>query len=322
MRLDHAFNEFFEAISLGAVPEGKIRSAWERLTAFLIQRLSVPNTDVFLQGSLANDTAVKPPTNDGDYDLDVVTVSAKPGVTAEQALEALEKVLAEDADYAKRIERKAACVRLRYASDEEGRFHVDIIPARRLSGTILEVPRRGEGWHESNPQGYTQWCHAQGDQFRRTIRMLKRWRDVSQGQRRGVKSIVLQVLTAQYHVGGGGDAESLVRAFQGINALLASSPNSAPVVANPVLASENLTARWSNDQYREFLSHLEKGRRLAEKALGEPDERASHELWRELLGEDFPGPPARPSPRITMPPPRPAPDYGSRPQKAPRERYG
>lgn len=323
MRLDSAFDEFFALIALGSLPEGRIKSAYDRLFNYLASNLPA-GSRVFAQGSIPNRTAVKPPDRFGEYDLDVVAVYVAAGVTAESALDNLEKLLALDTDYARRIEHKSPCVRLRYADDDQGKFRIDITPARQLATGVLEVPRRGEGWHESNPEGFTRWCLSQGEQFSRTIRYLKRWRDVSQGQRRGIKSIVLQVLTAQYHVLNGAGAECVVRAFQGIDQYLASSPNSAPEVCNPVLANENLTARWSNDQYREFRQHLTVARRLAEAALNEPDEAKSHALWQQLFGKDFPSAPRRTAPTVPIVPPvPPPPDFGSPPQRAPRrERYG
>lgn len=323
MRLDSAFDEFFAAIALGSLPEGRIKSAYDRLFSYLTSSLP-PGSRVFAQGSIPNRTAVKPPDRFGEYDLDVVAVYVAAGVTAESALDGLERLLALDTDYAKRIEHKAPCVRLRYADDDEGKFRIDITPARQLTAEVLEVPRRGEGWHESNPEGYTKWCLSQGEQFSRTIRYLKRWRDVSQGQRRGIKSIVLQVLTAQYYVPNGAAAECVVRALQGMDQYLSSSPNSAPEVCNPVLASENLTARWSNDQYREFRQHLASARRLAEAAFDEPDEAKSYGLWQQLFGRDFPSAPRRNTQSVlVVPPVPPPPDFGSQPQRAPRrERYG
>jgi hypothetical protein len=323
MRLDSAFDEFFAAIALGSLPEGRIKSAYDRLFNYLTSNLP-SGSRVFAQGSIPNQTAVKPPDRFGEYDLDVVAVHVAPGVTAESALDDLEKLLALDSDYARRIEHKAPCVRLRYADDDEGKFRIDITPARQLETGVLEVPRRGDGWHESNPEGFTRWCLSQGEQFSRTIRYLKRWRDVSHGQRRGIKSIVLQVLTAQYHLPSGADAECVVRAFQGIDQYLSASPNRAPEVCNPALPNENLTARWSNDQYREFLQHLDAARRLAEAALNAQDETKSYSLWHELFGKDFPLAPRRSTPPLpVVPPVPPPPDYGSHPQRAPRrERYG
>jgi predicted nucleotidyltransferase len=318
MKLEQGFAQFYDEIELGAVPEGKIASAWNRLQRYLVEKLGLSATDVFLQGSYANGTAVAPPNSGGQYDLDVVVVAAANGASADDALGELEAVLAEDGDYAKRIKPKKPCVRLDYAADEEGRFHVDVVPARPNS-VALEIPFRGNGWHETNPAGYTQWCLSQPERFHRTVRMLKRWRDENQDERRGVKSIVLQVLIHEQLVDGS-DAESITGTLENLLAYLEGYPNSPPVVLNPSLTSENLADRWPDEHYQAFRREIRDAAGLARQALDEEDPAKSHALWQKLLGSDFPGPTITPR---QVPPPPPPPGHSARPQRAPeRERYG
>lgn len=320
MELELAFQRFFEEIELGDVPEGRITESWNRLHAYLVDKCGVSQMDVFLQGSYANGTAVKPVTRAGEYDLDVVLIAAEAGMEADDALEQLEQILGENGDYKKRLQPKKPCVRLQYAGDEEGHFHIDIVPARnRDGGKLLEIPFRGNGWHETNPAGYTTWCLAQGPRFHRTVRMMKRWRDENQEERRGIKSIVLQVLIAE-HLGAGSDAQSLTQTFEAIHAALEKTPDSAPEVRNPSLPSENLTDRWPDKHYEAFRREVRDAAVLAGRALDEQDQAKSHALWIELLGSDFPGPSVTPTP---TPPPPPPPGHHARPQSAPRrERYG
>jgi hypothetical protein len=318
VRLDEAFAQFYDEIALGTVPEGKIASAWNRLQKYLVEKLGLSATDVFLQGSYANRTAVAPPNPSGEYDLDVVVMAAQNGATADAALKDLEDVLAEDGDYKKRIKRKKPCVRLDYAADEEGRFHVDVVSARP-NDVALEIPFRGNGWYETNPAGYTQWCLNQGERFHRTVRMLKRWRDENQDERRGVKSIVLQVLISE-QLAAGSDGESITGTLENLHSYLEGYPGSPPVVRNPSLETENLADRWPDEHYQAFRREIKQAAELARQALDEPDQAKSHELWRKLLGGDFPGP------TITLrqtPPAPPPPGHSARPQRAPeRERYG
>jgi predicted nucleotidyltransferase len=318
MRLDEAFAQFYEEIALGEVPEGKIASAWNRLQNYLVEKLGVSAADVFLQGSYANGTAVASANRSGEYDLDVVAVGAEDGVSADDVLKALEAVLAEDGDYKKRIVPKRPCVRLDYAADEDGRFHVDVVPARPNT-VALEIPFRRNGWHETNPAGYTQWCLGQGKRFHRTVRILKRWRDENQDERRGVKSIVLQVLISE-HLADGSDAESITGTLENLRGNLEGHSGSPPVVRNPSLERENLADRWPNEHYQAFRREIKEAAELARQALNEPDQAKSHELWQKLLGSDFPGPTI--IPRQT-PPATPPPGHSARPQQAPkRERYG
>jgi predicted nucleotidyltransferase len=319
MELDQGFQEFVEAIQLGALPEGRIASAWGRLHRHLVSAYGLAPGAVFLQGSYANDTAVKPARLTDQYDVDVVALCAASNASADEALEDLEVKLAVDADYRGRIERKTPCVRLRYASDESGYFHLDIVPARRAITAPIEIPRRGDHWKDNDPEGYRRWCLQRGQQFARTVRVLKRWRDVHQGQRRGVKSIVLQVLVANAMPPLARDAPSVAQVLRGIAGFLDPHPVSPPSLPHPVLSHENLTSSWPEQDYRVFRRHVAEGATLAEQALADPDEADSHRRWRDLLGEDFP-PYRGPSPG---PPKVPPPGWERIPQQPPRsERYG
>src|SRR5947209_4543755 len=145
MRLPDAFEEFHEKIQLSPLSEERINRAWGRLHSYLTQKYGLPDQAVIIQGSYANDTAVKPAKSDGEYDLDIIAICVAPGTSAEDAIKQLKAILAEDADLAARIEpnkQGRPCVRLRYAPEEQGfGFHVDICPARSGQlGAPLDVP--------------------------------------------------------------------------------------------------------------------------------------------------------------------------------------
>jgi hypothetical protein len=92
-----------------------------------------------------------------------------------------------------------------------------------------------------------------------------------------------------------------------------------------VLRNEDLAGRWDSPAYRDFLKELGEAVALARRALDCTDAEESHELWRKLLGKDFPK--YDPSAdgggkRTAFVPTTPAPGY-QRQQGAPRrERYG
>lgn len=318
MELDDAFQRFLENIELGALPEGRITSAWQRLHEYLCAAYGVPAHDVFLQGSFVNDTTVRPAYASDEYDVDVIAMCASAEANGTGALKDLEEVLATDADYAKRIERKTPCVRLRYASDDSGGLHIDVVPARRCMTAPLEIPRRGDGWKANDPEGYSRWCASQGQQFIRTVRMLKRWRDIHQGQRRGVRSVVLQVLVARSMPYVDRDAMAVTGALENMAAFVAGHPDTPPPLQHPTLPKESMTAAWPESYYRVFRQHVAEAAVQARAALADADAASSHARWRELFGAAFPeyrGP--------TPPPPPPPPGYPHVPQQPPRQgRYG
>lgn len=332
MQLPTAFDTFHDRISLGKKPTDKIQSAATGLIDYLSGAYGIARERVFLQGSYPNNTAVEPEDDDdGEYDVDIVCVCADADMSPDAALTDLEAKLADDGTYTKLLHgedsRKKPCIRLFYAKDEIGAFHVDVVPARESQSddpqAPLEAPRRGAGWHDTAPAEYTQWCRDQGARFARTVKMLKRWREVHQDARKSIKSIVLQVLAANNLSEQSSDAEALVITLEAIQAVLAGSPTAAPCVENPVLANENLAARWETPAYQDFRRELDEAVVLARKALDSQDVAVSHELWRELLGKDFPEPESDPvKTRNRALPATPAPGYHSTQAPPRREKHG
>jgi hypothetical protein len=324
MTLDEDFDAFLEKLQLNSKQVQRMNSAEEALSDQLQKYFDLAAQDVFLQGSYANGSAIKPPpdSKDGEYDVDLVAVCARTGQKPTEALQRLTEALVA-VGYGERIEqdgeRKRPCVRLRYADDDAGGFHVDVTPAREILGEApLEIPRPAEdAWRATAPQEYAEWCTDRGEEFLRTVQQLKRWRDENQNARQAIKSIVLQVLIAIQMPAGVGDGQRIAMAMRGIANLLAAHTASPPVVRNPVLPSENLAQTWPRDAYTDFIKVIADAANLAERALAEPVATESRRLWGELLGSDFPEQPGSGGGT----PPRPAPSARKTRQGAPRNEW-
>jgi hypothetical protein len=291
VNLQPQFDDFIERISLGQSQWARIDSAYVTLREYLAKSYGISQDDVFAQGSCANGTAIKPPP-EGEYDLDIVVVIPDGNVSSTVALEDLERILAKDSRYAGKLKPKKPCVRIQYADDEIGGFHIDVVPGREdaTRHAPLEAPRRNEGWHGTAPAEYTAWCRTQGDEFARTVKALKRWRDEQQDVRTAIKSIVLQVLIAECMPRGlASDARRISQTLTNLQQHLARSAQ-PPVVLNPVLPAENLAASWSQESFISFKQHVAKAQAIAERAIETDDPFEAAAAWHELLGEDFPLP--------------------------------
>jgi hypothetical protein len=286
--LSASFQRFDEDISLGEPQVSRLRTAATAVGEFLANAYGMPVDNTFMQGSFPNGTAVEP-VEGGEYDLDLVTVCVGGGVTANEALDTLEAHFRADGRFRDRVRRKKPCVRLEYAEDDVGKFHVDVVPAfpTEHPSPPLEVPRRDEGWHETAPAEYTAWCHANGPLFARTVRALKRWRDEQQSVRTAIKSIVLQVLVAKCMPQVLDDADRLARTLTALHQYLSPLP-APPVVSNPVLPTENLASRWTQEGFQSFVKELGEAVEWAEVARSTDDAVEAANAWREILGEEFP----------------------------------
>jgi hypothetical protein len=324
MKLPEDFETFHDKVILGATQIGRIESAANSLIEYLTAQHHLTSGGVFLQGSFANGTAIRPDPerNDGEYDIDLVVVCATEGDSPIDALDRIENVLRASGTYGPMIDRdpERPCIRLRYADDDIGGFHVDVVPARPAVGPApLEIPIPNDGWRETAPLEYTEWCHAEGVEFARAVKMLKRWRDHSQTARQAVKSIVLQVLTSTCLPGFDNDAERVTGTLLGLASMLAEHEDGPPRITNPVLPTEVLTDRWDASDYQDFRRVVDEAAYKAQAALTNTELNSSRELWRELFGKDFPGPQKG---KGHHSPPSPPPARRKAPQEAPRVEWG
>jgi hypothetical protein len=282
------FEQFIANISLGDPQVPRMNRAARTVADFLQRSYGIPAENVFLQGSYPIGTAVEP-IDGGEYDLDIVAVCLGDQISCNAALTDLESRFKADGRFRDRVKPKKPCVRLEYAEDDVGKFHLDVVPVRASPepDCPLDAPRRNEGWRGTAPAEYTSWCVQQGSYFLRTVKAMKRWRDEQQSVRTAIKSIVLQVLVAQCMPQVANDADRLAGTFRNLYAYL-SSLSGPPVVTNPVLQRENLAARWTNESFRSFVSELAEAVEWADKAEGSTDAVEAADAWREILGEDFP----------------------------------
>lgn len=280
------FQQFLENIALGQRQIERMTSAADTVAGFVTESYGLAASEVFLQGSYANGTAIEP-VEGGEYDVDVVAVCAAVGIDPTAALDDLEQRFAADGRFQNRIKRKNPCVRLEYAPDDVGSFHVDVVPVRSSDVAPLEAPRRNQGWRGTAPREYTDWCKDRGPQFMRTVQTLKRWRGEQQPVRTAIKSIVLQVLVSEAMPEIPDDATRIAATFRALHNRLADL-QSPPTVLNPVLQSENLAAAWSVEAFRSFVAEVAEAVGIVDQATNAEDVVEALDAWRELLGDDFP----------------------------------
>lgn len=285
------FDRFVSNISLGEPQISRMESAAGGIMTFLRTSYDLTEKQVFMQGSYPNGTAVEP-VEGGEYDVDIVAYCVDGDTSPTAALNDLQRRFESNGNYASRVVPKTPCVRLDYAQDNVGKFHVDVVPVRQNtdSGSVapFDAPRRGGDWNETAPREYTNWCAVQGAHFARTVKIMKRWRDEQQTVRSGIKSIVLQVLVSQcmpVHIED--DQERLVETFNRLYGKL-STLSEPPTVINPVLPTEDLARRWTQGSFESFVRELKEAVEISGRAASAADKLQAIDAWRELLGEDFP----------------------------------
>lgn len=256
---------------------------------------------LYPQGSMRIGTTVKPIGHD-EHDLDFVCEVKAPSTTFSsplQLLQLIEARLREHNAYASIIEVKNRCVRLNYANE----FHMDILPAcpdTNSGGGCLVVPdRQSRWWKPSNPKGYADWfeqrCElatqvymaerarilakaepvpaqesaAQKATLKRTVQLLKRWRDVRCEKRPNVApiSMVLTTLAAYTYEGQLSVSESMSCILAKIVGLTEFSKPRIYVL-NPANRQEDLSERWEDPvEYAAFVMGIRELNGLWAKAI-------------------------------------------------------
>lgn len=163
--------------------------------------------DIFVQGSMATQTTVRPLTRE-EYDLDIVCLVHNRSLTPEELLSLVLKRIAEHSDYKKVL--KPGEHRRNIGLEFPGEFHVDIVPAIPYNENAIRIPNYNKetgiySWKETNPQGFKAWFDektkkmqffnrktaavydsfpefkplSQMKPLQNAVQLLKRWRDVN-----------------------------------------------------------------------------------------------------------------------------------------------
>lgn len=310
MPYDYRYQPFFdkfvgEVLPLDGSRVERINSAYRHLVDVVSgdEAFRRYRPEIVPQGSYAVGTAVRPVRPGDEFDVDLIVKLTLPlSSSSAETLTWIRSRLALDGVFKPRLNTHPRCVRISYAGD----FHMDVVPARRITTTgplsgarlvRLKVPDRVGGWRFSNPEGFVRWCQAQnkrtGGDFTRVVMMMKRWRDHTAPDHRRVKSIVFTTMLAKsvpaWAPGGASprpDADVLIATLRTLNTKLAPITG-VPYVRNPSMISENLARTWVRADFVALRTELKAALKLALHARKSGDSAA----WRLLFGPTFPNTP-------------------------------
>jgi len=254
-------------------------------------------TGMYLQGSYALHTTVRPCDDDIEYDVDIILAADFQDhrdswlQTGGYTLQWLQDQIESISLYKNKTRLLQHCVRVQYESDQQ-RFHLDVVPAHRpdtTGGEILICP----DWAASNPKGFIDWFNAQKHRcgrLRHITRLLKYWRNLHGDE---PNSMILTTLVGHHAPDEGAYRtldHALVQTMTGISKWL--NENASLLfgvdVPNPSLESENLARGWNGAL--SFVSLLDSATKLAQEAICCSDEEETIELWNapELFDGCFP----------------------------------
>lgn len=327
VNLQSYFNSFHEAIKLDYDDNKGLREKRDELLKILEEKMpsDAGAFKVFHQGSYAMNTGIKS-LDGGDYDIDVgllFNISkddyTNPITVKKWVYDALKK------EY-KEVEMKKPCVTVKFESDEEDErnYHVDFAVyadddendnETYLAKGKLYSDSDNRSWEESDPKTLVNDIKnhlldsEERKQFRRTIRYLKRWKDIKfKGQVNRPSGIGLTVAAlthfqARYTYDGFTnnknfkDIEALETFVQNMINAFISVMNKDGVweqrlrVNLPTQPFNDIYEKMTGIQMSDFKAKLECLLSKLQEAKNETDPVEACKLLKEEFGDDFPVPP-------------------------------
>lgn len=304
MHLETHFEGLYDRIKLDPVREKRISDALQRLNRSVaddalnqyIVSAPVP------QGSWAQGTVVKPPSDEPNFDVDILLPmdfnrfpedKRTPGEILDYVRRRLKPM------YGAAVRTRDKCVRIQY-SEHDG-FHVDVVPAHvvdKPSGPF-QICSKTSGFLKSNPLAMTAWVKEMDQEtrghFSRAIVCLKRWRDLKLGNS-APKSILLTCLAGQALAKYYGRQELLTTQFTTleahvrdivvcIRALLGAGPTNILIPGS----TDDLYGPWPQAHHDAFVRKLDSFDRRADLALAQRSVQHAITHWRTQFGQAFPG---------------------------------
>jgi len=285
------FNELLTDIEPSATTKGNASSAHTGLRAHLRshQHFSARWRSDFLAGSYSRDTAIRPrTTEDGqerpDVDI-IVETSFSTSDTPDSVLEVVANALA-DGYEVERINKRSVRVAAWNAE-------MDVVPVIKNGETYL-IPCREDGrWKPTNPPAHNAWSTQQntafGGRFKKLVKMMKWWRRENPTGKRP-KGFVLEVLVSKHapreeaHLG-----EAFAKMLESVHAAYSfqASIGQKPFIADPAIAGNDILAKVTVSQWKDFIEKVRVHGGYARKAQATDDMDEATSLWRKVLGDRF-----------------------------------
>lgn len=292
-KFDATFEGFLANIALTNTQATKLDSKVAEMYGFFYSAYG-DDVNIYLQGSYATGTTVKPLTENqggpGDYDVDIV-IERREWNGAMDALVDIEELFSTDSDYADLLstDKKESCVRLEFGVDASTGvgFHVDVVPILDESG-VKKVARRTDNiWEESDSEALIRWTNdffAVNPYAKAILLSLKRLRDVGDYTIQ-LTSIIMLSLMKTHYANKGSYFDDLVNLLGKINDEFAKGLDNISI-NNPINNAESLLKKWKKnpDDFEALKQYLSTAYDTLLVGLAEE----STFNLREVLSTDFP----------------------------------
>jgi len=250
------------------------------------------------QGSYALDTINRPISE--DYDLDhgvyLTHLADTDRITALEALELIREAVKGQTTVP--LPHKDTCVRVQYkAAQDTPAHHIDLAIYRQFASGTKKYAHEKKGWLDTDQKGFIDLFKkkvAATPQLRPIVRVFKGWSDFN---REAVKfpsgfHFTVCAMDVFAHVPDRHDQALVVTADRILQRLRAYAARTGAPFNRPVTPFEDLFQDYDFNRLAGIIKQFEHLVEQGKRALAEPDLGKAQRIWRELLGERFPAPPA------------------------------
>lgn len=287
MTLESDFQSFLHDIEPSPSTIREISTAQNAIREYLLGRgnSSAHYLDTYLSGSYAKRTSIRPASDDGHRDVDVI-VETDYDIHSNScsAITELRDVLRKEGKYSTaRLQHHSVGVTL-------SRLDIDIVPLAKHGDEYFIGSTKDESWKKTNPKGHLAWAttinQEHDGKFKPLVKIFKWWRHVNcPANRRWPKGITLEKIIADNLPDSASEYGDLViEVMENIIDTLGREVESGqvPVVEDPVLAQNNLSDGYTNEDYQGFVEAIEHALEIIQ-VTG-----SCNESWRKILGDRFP----------------------------------
>ena len=293
MKHERYFQDFLnKTVNLNDSRIDNLNGHVEAITNFLKGKL-VGYKKYSQQGSYAHQTIIKPVRGNDEFDADVLIfikdADFSPSSFKVDYVNRVYDTFKDNGTYKDKIKKNTRCVTIDYAGD----FHLDIVPCIEYEDVCYICNGSDKRYEKTDGDGYKGWVAnknkiIEGNNFRKTIRLLKFLRDHKDNF--SVKSILLTTIVGNRvneNDTAFSDLPTTLKILSSrVNKFLQQNEK-MPIVENPVLSEEDFNRHWDEKKYANFRDKFDSYNKRIDIAFDEKNHNKSVEAWRKLFGDDF-----------------------------------
>ncbi len=296
-----AFLEYLQELTLTDTQFKKLTTSRDALITTISGKFKEAGRTIPVyqsQGSYALDTINRPIAD--DYDLDhgiyLTHVPDNQNLTVADAFYLIREAVKGQTSLP--LPPKDTCVRVQYkAAADTPAHHIDLAIYRQFANGAKKYAHEKKGWLDTDQKGFIELFKkkvAATAQLRPIVRVFKGWSDYN---RKAVKfpsgfHFTVCAMDCIAAFTDRHDQSLVVTADRILQRLRGYAAGTAAPFNRPVTPFEDIFKDYEVNRLAGVIKQFEHLVREGKRALAEPDLGKAQRIWRDLLGDRFPAPPA------------------------------